>query len=89
MIKQLITQEVLHMPEKLEQGIIYVSEEFKLAIHLCACGCRVETVTPFDSDKGWQLTRDPEGITLQPSIGNMNFACKSHYFVTNGKVLEC
>ncbi len=88
-ITELKTVECVHMPEKLENGFIYVSREFDLAIHLCACGCGVDTVTPFNSDKGWNLIDDTDGITLTPSIGNQNFDCKSHYYVTNGKTVDC
>ena len=30
---------VHYMPKDLKPGILYVSEEFNIAIHLCACGC--------------------------------------------------
>ncbi len=35
-------QRVHHMPKVLEPGILYVSEEFGAAAHLCACGCGVK-----------------------------------------------
>jgi hypothetical protein len=69
-------------------GVLYYSERFKLAIHLCACGeCRQKTVTPIDAVTGWML--NPDGPTLTPSIGNFQMPCKSHYFVTAGKVVWC
>jgi putative component of toxin-antitoxin plasmid stabilization module len=33
------------MPERLEEGRLYVSERHSLAMHLCCCGCREEVVT--------------------------------------------
>ena len=27
------------MPNERESGVLYVSEEFGIALHLCACGC--------------------------------------------------
>lgn len=34
----------------------------------------------------WKLTGTDERPTLQPSIGNWNLDCKSHYIVRNGEV---
>jgi len=35
-----------HMPENLDEGVIYVSIPFETVIHACACGCGAEVVTP-------------------------------------------
>jgi hypothetical protein len=83
------------MPENMEDGKLYISKEFCLAIHLCLCGCGRRTVTPLDeivteTDKtvtempkgGWILTEKNNSITMTPSIGNYNFPCKSHYIIT-------
>lgn len=89
LIKELKTLEVETIPQELEQGIIYISRKYETAIHLCACGCKEKTVTPFNKPYGWTLTDDTEGITLRPSIGNQNMPCKSHYWVTNSKIQPC
>lgn len=82
----LIPTYVKTMPEKLEQGLLYISYEYEMAIHLCACGqCNNKTVTPF-GDGGWTLTDDAGLITLSPSIGNFQFPCRSHYYITNNEV---
>jgi hypothetical protein len=85
---------VERMPKVLEQGVLYVSEEYELAIHLCACGeCKIQTVTPFKdfpNDRGWTYTRSAEDkITLHPSIGNQQFPCHSHYWVQENKIVWC
>jgi hypothetical protein len=74
--------EVDTIPKVLEAGVVYVSKRFQVAIHLCCCGCGIETVTPI-KDGGWELN----GSTITPSIGNQNFPCRSHYFIRDGKVL--
>lgn len=77
---------------ELEQGVLYVSEKFQTAIHLCACGeCKIKTVTPFrDNDRGWKYTRDEQDrVTLWPSIGNQNFPCHSHYWIEENRVKWC
>ena len=32
-------QRVQYMPKDLKPGVLYVSEQFGAAAHLCACGC--------------------------------------------------
>ena len=90
---QLTIRECVHINEKpLEDGILYVSRRFELAIHNCACGCKIETVTPLRTvagNEGWELSQGPNGPTLHPSIGNQNFPCKSHYWVRDGKIEWC
>lgn len=73
------------MPAKLQRGLLYVSEEFETAAHLCACGCGSKVRTPLGPTE-WQFTEDAEGPSLDPSIGNWQHACKSHYWITRGAV---
>lgn len=85
---ELIPKHVRTIPsEDMEQGVLYISEEFKIAIHLCACGCGIETVTPIDDGtQGWIKTEQDGKVTLRPSIGNQNLPCRSHYWITDNKV---
>jgi hypothetical protein len=78
-------------PEVLELGVLYVSEKYKTAIHLCACGsCGWKTVTPFNQLHGWTYKRTiDDKVTLHPSIGNQQFPCKSHYWVQDNQVKWC
>lgn len=78
------------MPDQLEAGKLYISHTYGTAIHLCACGCGHRTVTPTQPywDFGWQLIEeDNSTISLWPSIGNFSLPCKSHYFVTQNKIV--
>jgi len=68
------------IPEALEGDVLYVSMTFATAIHLCACGCGREVVTPL-SPTDWKLWFDGEHVTLDPSVGNWNFPCRSHYWI--------
>ena len=74
------------IPEKLENGILYISLTYCTAIHKCVCGCNNEVVTPF-SPTDWKMTFDGETISLSPSIGNWNFDCKSHYWIRNSEII--
>jgi uncharacterized protein DUF6527 len=39
-------ERVKYLPRELAPVILYVSEEFGVAGHLCACGCGNKVVTP-------------------------------------------
>lgn len=92
---ELTVKYVETMPETKEEGILYISKRFGLAIHLCACGCGEQVVTPingswngWDKSHGWDFTEHEDGtVTLSPSIGNFEFPCKSHYFIRRNKIV--
>ena len=74
-----------HIPEELDDGVLYVSMRFGTVVHLCACGCGKEVVTPLGPVE-WKLTYDGRTISLEPSIGNWSFPCRSHYWIDEGVV---
>jgi hypothetical protein len=76
---------IKNAPDELEEGILYISLEYGNVMHKCACGCGNEVNTPL-SPVDWQLLYDGKTISLYPSIGNWNFPCQSHYWITNGEV---
>jgi hypothetical protein len=78
---------VSHFPDRLEPGVLYVSTEYGTATHTCCCGCGEEVVTPF-SPTGWKMTYDGETVSLWPSVGSWTLACRSHYVIDRGRVLE-
>jgi hypothetical protein len=81
-------QRVHYMPKVLEQGVLYVSEEFGAVAHLCACGCGSKVRTPL-GPTDWSLDETVNGPTLYPSIGNWHLPCQSHYLITEGQVVWC
>ena len=76
---------VEYIPTDIKEGTIYVSIPFATAAHKCCCGCGNEVVTPI-SPTDWKLTFDGESISLDPSIGNWNFDCQSHYWIRRNRV---
>ena len=74
------------IPSEIEENVLYISFEYDVAKHKCACGCGADIVTTL-SPARWKLTYDGETVSLNPSIGNWNHKCKSHYFITNDKVV--
>jgi hypothetical protein len=80
--------EFIPEPPLMEDGILYISRAFQIAIHRCACGCGVQTVTPLGPGD-WTMTEKDGFVTLRPSIGNQQFPCKSHYLITDNKIQWC
>lgn len=79
------------IPEEIEDGKLYISEEFGVAIHLCACGCKQKTCTPIGQGE-WTLSKGTDGtVSLRPSIGNFmgENPYHAHYFITNNIAEFC
>lgn len=76
---------VYFMPTELSPGILYFSEEFGMAAHLCACGCEKKVFTPI-GPTDWKLTIKDGKPTLYPSIGSWQLECQSHYWVESGRI---
>lgn len=73
------------IPDKLEEGFLYISMECRTAIHKCVCGCGNEVVTPF-SPTDWELRFYGTTVSLSPSIGNWSFECQSHYWIVKNQI---
>ncbi|HYW58502.1 MAG TPA: DUF6527 family protein [Polaromonas sp.] len=73
-------------PRPLSEGVLYISDRFRTALHLCCCGCGREVVTPLNP-AGWAYKRDAGTVTLKPSIGNWSFPCRSHYLIIKNEVV--
>jgi len=79
---------VRNAPRELEPGVLYISMEYATAVHSCCCGCGERVVTPF-TPTDWRMTFDGESVTLNPSVGNWNQDCRSHYVIERNRVIEC
>lgn len=75
------------VPHELEEGKLYISKEYKTAIHLCACGCKGKTVTSLKVGE-WALSYIGNTVTLRPSIGNFSGENPhhAHYYISNNKI---
>ena len=74
------------MPKDLSPGILYVSESFGTAAHLCASECGIKVRTPLGPVE-WVLQGSDNKPSLRPSINNSQHPCKSHYWITDGEVI--
>lgn len=79
-------ERVRYMPKDLRPGVLFVSDEFGIALHLCACGCGSRIRTALGPTE-FSVTETPEGPTVHPSIGNWQQVCQSHYWIERGSVI--
>lgn len=84
-MKKINLKHVQYIPNELDPDILYVANEFDIAVHLCPCGCSSKIKTPLGSTE-WALKETPDGPTLRPSIGNWQIPCQSHYWITKGEI---
>lgn len=85
---KLDVEHVNYMPDYYEEGTLYVSYVFGLAICLCPCGCGEHCVMPLkpNDPDGWVFQEDERGVTLSPSILETTCPNKSHFFIENSKI---
>lgn len=87
-VRVLRPEYVEHLPETLEEGILYVCEEFSLTAHKCCCGCGEDVHNKLGPAK-WSLIKHSDGrVSLDPSVGNWKYACRSHYWICENEVLK-
>ena len=87
-IKVLTPMYVANLPEQLEEGVFYICEDFSATAHKCCCGCGEEVYIKLGPAK-WQLTKETDGtVSLHPSVGNWKYACRSHYWIENNRVID-
>jgi hypothetical protein len=84
-LRSLVPKFVEYVPEVLEDGVLYISVQYGTASHKCACGCGQRVVTPI-KPTDWSLTWNGEEVSLDPSIGNWSFPCRSHYWIRNNRI---
>jgi hypothetical protein len=83
--------------KQLDPGVIrvlYVNGVPEMCEYLCPCGCRMPCPTFFPTEKRqkmferplWVFSRGTNGPTLSPSVRHTG-GCKSHYNITDGKVI--
>ena len=84
-IKKITHKFVGAIPERTEEGVLYLAMDYATAVHKCACGCGREVVTPL-SPTDWKMGYDGVSVSLSPSIGNWSFPCRSHYWIKHSNI---
>lgn len=76
-------KKVQYIPKEMEQGVLYISDEYNAINHLCLCGCGVPAPIRIGPD-WWQYSiNSKDQISITPSLLH-RFSCQSHYIITNG-----
>jgi hypothetical protein len=78
---------VSSIPDQIDELTLYITMEYRTAIHKCICGCGNEVITPF-STTDWELNFNGDSVSLSPSIGNWSFKCQSHYWIVKNKIIH-
>ena len=84
-MKTLVHRFVEYIPDQIEERVLYITMQYRTAVHNCVCGCGNKVVTPI-TPTDWSFWFDGETVSLYPSIGNWSFKCKSHYFIRKNKI---
>lgn len=79
-------RDVEAIPPVLEEGVLYICERYRIAMHKCCCGCGEEVVSPLNPAE-WSVIRRGGTASLFPSIGNWSFACQSHYWIKGNRIV--
>jgi hypothetical protein len=83
-----IPEYVEQLPKQMREGVLYICEEFDLTAHKCCCGCGEDVFNKL-SPARWRLIKQADGsVSLDPSIGNWKYACRSHYYIRNSRVID-
>ena len=85
-IESIRSKFVKHIPDDLEDGVLYISIPYATAVHKCPSGCGETVVTPL-KPTDWSLIWNSDEISLYPSIGNWSLPCKSHYWIEKNKII--
>jgi hypothetical protein len=78
---------VSSIPDQIDELTLYITMEYRTAIHKCVCGCGNEVVTLF-SPTDWEIIFNDDSVSLSPSIGNWSFKCHSHYWIVKNKIIH-
>ena len=84
--KKISHEFIAAIPSSLEENKLYVCIEYATVVHQCFCGCGMEVVTPL-TPTDWELRYNGVTISLNPSVGNWSFDCKSHYWIVKNAVI--
>ncbi|HJU04670.1 MAG TPA: DUF6527 family protein [Nitrospiraceae bacterium] len=84
--KEIEFEFVEFIPSERAPGTLYISIEYATVVHDCLCGCRNKVVTPLNPT-GWAMTFDGETVSLDPSVGNWSFPCRSHYVIERNRII--
>ena len=69
-------------------GIVYISMKHNMVVHRCPCGCRGLSEFMLDPIR-FRMEYDGSNVSFDPSIGNSNLKCRSHYWIRKNQIQWC
>ena len=76
-----ILSDTEYAPEILEDGKMYISSEYGVALHNCLCGCGNKCVITIGKPTTWHIVIRDGLMSVTPSI--LNRICGAHYVITD------
>lgn len=88
-LEKIRVEYVTTIPDTKEDGVLYLSRYFGLAVMMCPCGCGEQCVMPLqpNDERGWVIGVDRDKVTLSPSILETTCPNKSHFFIRKNKIV--
>lgn len=74
--------------EDLLPGAVYISMKHGMVVHRCPCGCGQLSEFMLDPIRH-RMEFDGESVSFEPSIGNSNLGCGSHYWIRANQIRWC
>ena len=90
-LKAITPEFVEYIPREgknLVPGIVYISMKHKMVVHRCPCGCGGLSEFMLDPIR-FRMEYDGSSVTFDPSIGNSNLQCRSHYWIRRNQIYWC
>jgi len=75
---------ILPSLKDMENNVVYISKKYLSTSHKCICGCGIQIHMGLMPNE-WKYQIDSNNkISMQPSVGNYQIPCKSHYIFYKG-----
>lgn len=91
-VSELEIDEKTALPVVLD-GVFYIEDSTPYMAYKCPCGCGNVSMLTRNRDgysgQCWRLEEREGKVSLSPSVLSSGFACKSHYFIRDNKIIWC
>ncbi len=90
-LRSVIPEFVEYIPsdgKDLVPGVVYISMKHRTVVLRCPCGCGQLSEFVLDPIR-FRMMYDGKSVTFDPSIGNSNLKCRSHFWIRNNQILWC
>ena len=68
--------------------VMYISMKHNTVVHRCPCGCGGLSEFMLNPIR-FHMEYDGRSVTFDPSIGNSNLQCRSHYWIRRNQIHWC